>query len=157
MCACVAQAGGPTSDVASLDSAHPQESRPMPKDGPNDGCSKHAACGTARHAARLYSAECDSIGRVTPLHLLLVPIANVHLRTTAAAKSTAKPVAVLKLLNKSDSQDGMFSFVDENLVLAMARQAASALHMAQYVLPACAAACVMLAANHDSSTCRISD
>lgn len=93
---------------------------------------RHAASGTAKHAARLYRSKSDSIGHVAPRFLLLVPVLGMYDRTRASGRPGAEVVAVLKLLNKCASQDGMFSFADEVLVQAMARHAAPAFQMAQY-------------------------
>eukprot|EP00892_Ulva_mutabilis_P008750 jgi/Ulvmu1/6247/UM028_0105.1 len=93
--------------------------------------SLHIGAHTARHAAQLYCADCDSIGDVTPHHLLIVPVADLNFRNGVVSGPEAKTVAVLKLVNKTGASNGEFSFVDENLVQAMARQAASALQMAK--------------------------
>ena len=101
----------------------------------DDSCAFIAAtmsCITAKCAARHCCPASDLIGHITPRHLLLVPILDMQSQRTTDAGLGCKVVAVIKLLNRVGSHDGSFSFVDENLVQAMARQASSALQMAKY-------------------------
>lgn len=114
---------------------HPGNHRPKPETSELAPAlqTRHAGVGTTEDAALLYCGESDSIGSVASRFLLLVPITDMHTCTPAGRRPGAEVIAVLKLMNKTGTQDGMFSFVDEGLVQAMAGHAAAALQMAQYV------------------------